>query len=93
MVVAMEEIGKVFKYFRKPKVAALRIENGSVEIGDTLYFEGENTDFEQEITSMEVDGESVDKVEAGDEVGIKVKKKSQTERQGFQEMMIYQGRF
>ncbi|MFW6038674.1 MAG: EF-Tu/IF-2/RF-3 family GTPase [Candidatus Saliniplasma sp.] len=71
----MEEIGKVFKYFRKPKVAALRIENGSVEIGDTLYFEGENTDFEQEITSMEVDGESVDKVEAGDEVGIKVKKR------------------
>lgn len=75
LVVTMEEIGKVFKYFRKPKVAALRIENGSVEIGDTLYFEGENTDFEQEIKSMEVDGESVDKVEAGDEVGIKVKKR------------------
>ena len=75
MVKDMEEIGKVFKYFRKPKVAALKIENGYVEVGDVLYFEGEHTGFEQEINSMEIDGESVEKVEAGDDVGIKVKER------------------
>lgn len=69
----MEEIGKVFKYFRKPKVAALKIEKGSVEVGDVLYFKGDHTDFEQEITSMEIEGKSVERVEKGDEVGIKVK--------------------
>ncbi|MGM0405378.1 MAG: hypothetical protein ACQEQM_04475 [Thermoplasmatota archaeon] len=71
----MEEIGKVFKYFRKPKVAALKIENGSVVVGDVLYFKGDHTDFEQEITSMEIEGESVERVEKGDEVGIKVKER------------------
>jgi len=71
----MEEIGKVFKYFRKPGVAALKIENGTIEIGDTIYFKGEHTDFKQKINSMEIEGESVEKVGSGDEVGIKVRQR------------------
>ncbi|MFW6040683.1 MAG: hypothetical protein ACOC85_02490 [Thermoplasmatota archaeon] len=68
-----EKIGEVFKYFKVPKVAALKIENGEVKIGDILHFKGETTDFEQEVESMEIEGKSVEKVIAGDEVGIKVK--------------------
>ncbi len=75
MVKDMEEIGKVFKYFRKPKVAALKIEDGEIEIGDIIHFKGDHTDFEQEINSMEIEGESVDKVGPGDDVGIKVKER------------------
>ncbi|MFO7793258.1 MAG: hypothetical protein R6W73_09835 [Candidatus Saliniplasma sp.] len=71
----MEEIGKVFKYFRKPKVAALKIEKGEIVIGDILCFKGDHTDFEQEIKSMEIDGEPVETVTAGDDVGIKVRKR------------------
>ncbi len=67
-----EKIGKVFKYFKKPSVAAIKIDKGKLSIGDKVRFEGENTDFEQEITSMEIDGDEVEQVEPGDEVGIKV---------------------
>ncbi|MBS3816720.1 MAG: translation elongation factor-like protein [Candidatus Thermoplasmatota archaeon] len=70
-----EEVGKVFKYFRKPSVAAIKIENGEVEVGDTLRFEGDHTDFEQEVESMEIDGEEVEKIGPGDEVGIKVEER------------------
>ncbi len=70
-----KELGKVFKYFRKPKVAAIRIEEGMLEVGDTIHFKGDNTDFEQEVKSMEIDGTEVEKVEAGDDVGIKVKER------------------
>jgi len=67
-----EKIGKVFKYFKKPSVAAIKIDKGKLSIGDKVRFEGENTDFEQEITSMEIEGDEVEQVEPGDEVGIKV---------------------
>lgn len=70
-----EEVGKVFKYFKKPGVAAVKIDSGEVEIGDTLHFKGEHTDFEQKIESMQIEQDSVEKVGPGDDVGIKVNKR------------------
>jgi len=70
-----EKIGEVFKYFKKPSVAAIKIDNGKLSLGDRVRFEGENTDFEQEITSMEIEGDEVEQVGPGDDVGIKVKER------------------
>ncbi len=70
-----EKIGKVFKYFKEPSVAAIKIESGNLSIGDKVHFKGENTDFEQEITSMEIEGDEVEEVGPGDDVGIKVKER------------------
>lgn len=67
-----EKIGKVFKFFKEPSVAAIKIESGEVEVGDELRFKGENTDFTQKIESMQIEGEDVEKVGPGDDVGIKV---------------------
>lgn len=76
MVKKMEEkVGKVFKYFKKPSVAAVKIDKGKLSIGDKVRFSGENTDFEQEINSMEIEGEEVEEVGPGDDVGLKVKKR------------------
>jgi len=70
-----EKIGKVFKYFKEPSVAAIKIESGKLTIGDKVHFKGENTDFQQEITSMEIEGDEVEEVGPGDDVGIKVKER------------------
>jgi len=70
-----EEVGEVFKYFKKPGVAAVKIKSGEVEIGDTLHFKGEHTDFEQKIESMQIEQDSVEKVGPGDDVGIQVKER------------------
>jgi len=70
-----EKIGKVFKFFKEPSVAAVKIENGKIEVGDELHFSGENTDFTQKIESMQIEGEEVEKVGPGDDVGIKVKER------------------
>ncbi len=67
-----QKIGKVFKFFKEPSVAALKIESGNLKVGDRVRFQGEHTDFEQEINSMEIEGEEVEEVGPGDEVGIKV---------------------
>jgi putative protease len=70
----MEEIavGKVIKFFSKIGVAAISITSGELKIGDTIKIKGHTTDFEQTIESLQVEHESVEKVEAGKDVGIKV---------------------
>jgi translation initiation factor IF-2 len=73
----MEEIviGKVVRYFSKIGVAAIRITSGELKVGDTIKIKGHTTDFEQAVDSMQVEHESVQKVEAGKDVGIKVRER------------------
>ena len=70
---AEEKIGEVIKYFSKPSVAAIKVMNGELKIGDVIRFVGHTTDFEEPIESMEMDNAKVDKAPAGSMVGIKVK--------------------
>ena len=70
-----EEIGKVFKFFAKPSVAAVIISAGELRIGDTIQIKGETTDFTQLVESMEIDRVPVESVRAGQDVGIKVKER------------------
>lgn len=67
-----EKIGEVVKFFAKPSVAAVKITQGEVKVGDTLKFTGHTTDFENAIESMEINNASVEKAVAGDYIGIKV---------------------
>ncbi|MFX0093818.1 MAG: translation elongation factor-like protein [Candidatus Hodarchaeota archaeon] len=68
---AEEEVGKVFKFFVKPSVAAINA-TGDIKVGDKIHFKGANTDFIITIESMQIERESVESVTAGQSVGIKV---------------------
>ncbi|HEC89401.1 MAG: hypothetical protein DRN12_01805 [Thermoplasmata archaeon] len=70
-----EKIGVVDHFFTKVGVAAVRITNGELKIGDTIHFVGKHTDFTQKVESMEIDRKPVDRVTVGDDVGIKVKER------------------
>lgn len=70
-----EKIGIVEHFFAKVSVAAIRITDGHLKVGDTLHFLGASTDFTQKIESMEIDRNPVESVKAGDDVGIKVKER------------------
>ena len=70
---AEEKIGEVMKYFSKPGVAAIKVTDGELKVGDVIRFVGHTTDFEETVESMEVDNSKVDKAPAGSMVGIKVK--------------------
>jgi len=69
---AEKRIGEVVKFFSKPSVAAVKIVEGDVAVGDSLKFSGHTTDFIDVINSMEVDNKSVQKAVAGDFIGLKV---------------------
>jgi putative protease len=72
IVMAEKRIGEVVKFFSKPSVAAVKIVEGDVVVGDSLKFSGHTTDFIDVINSMEVDNKSVQKAIAGDFIGLKV---------------------
>lgn len=68
-------IGKVAHYFDKIEVAVIALTD-SLKVGDTIRIAGgESTDFEQQVESMEVEHEKIEKAKKGDEVGLKVKEK------------------
>ncbi|HID10084.1 MAG TPA: translation elongation factor-like protein [Candidatus Latescibacteria bacterium] len=68
------EIGKVTGYFTRIGVAAIEL-TGSLSIGDTIHIKGHTTDFTQEVGSMQIEHQLIEKAEAGQRVGIKVKER------------------
>ena len=67
-----QRIGEVVKFFSKPSVAAVKITEGEIRIGDTLKFTGHTTDLTMALDSMEVNNLKVTQAVAGDYIGIKV---------------------
>ncbi|MFH1575905.1 MAG: EF-Tu/IF-2/RF-3 family GTPase [Candidatus Nealsonbacteria bacterium] len=67
-------IGKISHYFGNISVAVIDL-SGVLKIGDTIRIIGGETDFNQEISSMEVDHKKVDSAKKGDSVGFKVDQK------------------
>ena len=67
-------VGEVTHYYGKAEVAIVKF-NQDMPVGKNIAFQGETTDFSQDITSMEFDHKPVTVASRGKEVGIKVKDK------------------
>jgi translation elongation factor EF-1alpha len=67
----MKEVGSIEHYFSKIGVAVVKV-SGSIKVGDTLYFKGENVDFAQKVASMQVDHAEIPEAKKGDDIGMKV---------------------
>jgi len=68
-----QKVGEVMKFFAKPGVAAIKITEGMLKVGDRIKFKGHTTDFEDQIQSLQIENQAVEKAEAGQLIGIKVK--------------------
>ncbi|TXT53831.1 MAG: hypothetical protein BAJATHORv1_110023 [Candidatus Thorarchaeota archaeon] len=67
-----KKIGEISQYFHNISVAAIILEDELKE-GDQIHIKGTTTDLVQEVKSMEIDRESVEKGTKGQEIAIKVK--------------------
>jgi translation elongation factor EF-1alpha len=74
---AEELVGTITHYFPKPEVGVVKL-TGDLKVGDVLLFRGHTTEFQQEITSMQVEHENIESAAAGDEVAIKVDQRVRT---------------
>jgi len=73
----MEEkkVGEVIKYFSKIGVAAIRLSEGALKVGDQIRIVGHTTDFTQTLESMQIENNSVQEAGPGADIGVKVKEK------------------
>ncbi len=67
---AEQLIGKVTHYFGKPKVAAIEITEGQLNVGDTIRIVGVHDDYTHRVDSMQIEHVAVQTAKAGDKVGI-----------------------
>jgi len=64
-------IGQVTHYYGRIGVAAVLLED-RLAVGDRILVVGRTSDFEQEVSCMEIEHQSVQEALAGQEIGLKV---------------------
>lgn len=69
---AEELVGVVTHYFGKARVAAIKITDGQLDVGDTIHIVGHTSDFTQKIDSMEIERAPIQSAKVGDEIGVQV---------------------
>ena len=69
------KIGEIFGYYSKIEVAAIKLTDGSLKVGDKIHIKGHTTDFEQIVDSMQIEHDKFQSAKKGSDVGIKVKDK------------------
>ena len=67
-----ERIGVVTHYYGHLSVAILRLESGTLRVGDMIQIRGHTTDFSQRVESLEVDHAPATEVGPNDDFGLKV---------------------
>jgi Elongation factor Tu domain 2 len=67
-----ERIGVVTHYYSHLSVATLRLESGTLRVGDVIRIRGHTTDFSQRVESLEVNHASATEVGPNDDFGLKV---------------------
>jgi len=73
----MEEkkVGEVIKYFGKINVAAIRLSEGSLKVGDNIHIVGHTTDLTETVESIQIENKNVQEAGPGADIGIKVKER------------------
>jgi translation initiation factor IF-2 len=70
-----QKIGEVFHYFSRIGVAAVRLTDGDLKVGDTIQVQGPTTNLTQVVDSMQIEQDTVTGATKGQSVGLKVKEK------------------
>ena len=67
-------VGKITHYFDKISVAIIEL-SGVLKVGDRVHIKGHSTDFEQDISSIQIEHEDMKKAKKGDAIGVKIDEK------------------
>ncbi len=68
---ADKKIGKITHYFDKIGVAVLEL-SAKLKAGERIKISGHDNEFEQEISSMQIEHEQVPEADKGQSIGLKV---------------------
>jgi len=69
------ELGVITHFFDRIGVGAIKVTQGTLNVGNTVHIKGAHTDVTVTINSMQVEHNAVTSAKAGDEVGVKFDQK------------------
>jgi putative protease len=67
------KVGEVFHYYTKIGVAAIRLTDGELAVGDTIEIQGPSTNLTEHVETMQIEHAAVTRASKGQEVGVRVK--------------------
>jgi len=67
-------IGKVIHYFSNVEVAVLKIKS-ALKVGDKIKFKKGDNEFDQKVSSIQIDHKKIIAGKKGDEIAVKSKKR------------------
>ena len=70
----LKKLGKVAHYFTRIGVAVVELTD-TLSVGDRILFEGETSDFEQTVASMQIEHEDIMTAKGGQSIGLKVERR------------------
>jgi len=65
-------IGLVTHFYGEPSVAIIKLESGTLRVGDTIHIQGHTSDFTQRVDSLQIEHAAVNEVGPNDDFGVKV---------------------
>ncbi len=71
------KVGTITHFFGKINVGVLDVEDEPLKVGDTIKIVGRGQEFEQEVTSMQVEHDAIEEATPGMSVGLKIKEGEQ----------------
>src|SRR2546426_2043821 len=75
MPLERKKVGEVFHFYGKIGVAAIRLTDDGIAIGDTVQIQGPSTNLEQTVDTLQIEHAVVSRAEPGQEVGMKVRER------------------
>src|SRR5881628_644907 len=73
MPLERKKVGEVFHFYTKIGVAAIRVTDDGIAIGDTVQIQGPSTNLEQPVEALQIEHAVVSRAGPGQEVGMKVR--------------------
>lgn len=75
-------VGKISHYYDKIGVALVEL-TSDLKVGDKISIEGNKTNFQQKVESMQIEQDKLESAKAGDSIGMKVSEKVRDNDQVF----------
>ena len=73
MPLERKKVGEVFHFYGKIGVAAIRLTDDEIALGDTVQIQGPSTNLEQTVDTLQIEHADVSRAGPGQEVGMKVR--------------------
>jgi len=70
--IAEQRVGIVVHYYSHLSVAIVKLEQGALQVGDSVHIKGHTTDLQQQVESMQIEHQQIQRAEVGQEFGLKV---------------------